>query len=177
MDVEEVRSILKFSAKERSALGYFGLPDDAFLPMLLSLKAGGSWSYSSDVLTSMAVKKTTTYYDENEKCGSTLEEIYLFVDPDILDREGTVHRLEKCSRKGERVLVKRPYRVTVTAGRIILARVDPKHKLIELRELEEKRISFTGSPAYSAVHEMEHLTEGEVEGAPLWDFDIRIAGE
>jgi len=172
MDVEEIRDFLEFSGKERSVLEQFELPEDAFLPMLLSLKVGGSWSYSTDVLTTMAVKKVPTYYDENEKCGYTLEEIYLFVQPRIISKEGTVHRLEKCSKKGERVLVKRPYRVTVEAERIILARIDPKDKMITIRELDERRISFRGSPAYSAAHEMEHLTKGEVEGAPLWDFSI-----
>jgi predicted metalloprotease len=55
------------------------------------------------------VKNTFTYYDEASKTGSTMERIYFFVDPVIVNEEGVVCRLEKCGTKEERELVERPY--------------------------------------------------------------------
>ena len=46
MDAEEIRAIFKFSALEKNLISSFGIQGDLFLPFLLSLKSGGSWSYS-----------------------------------------------------------------------------------------------------------------------------------
>ena len=173
MDAGEIQSFLKYSANEKRIIEKFDIPSDLFLPLLLSLKAGGSWSYSTEELTTVSVKNVITYYDEKKMIGHTLEEIYLFLEPRIVEQKGTVYRLEKCSRKGERVLVTRPYAVTMEADRIILVTINPQLKKIEVKELEEKRIELTGSPAYSAAHEMEHVADGDIEGTPLWEFEFK----
>ncbi|GEM_PF-6609276 len=40
MKVNDLKAILKFSAKEEIMFGRFDLPKDAFYPMILSLKVG-----------------------------------------------------------------------------------------------------------------------------------------
>lgn len=171
MEAEDILAIFKFSAQEKKMLLSFGIQEDIFLPLLLSLKSGGSWSYAAEESRSIAVKDVTTYYDEENKAGYTLEEVYLFIDPEIVKQEGRVYRLEKCGQKGERELVTRPYRMTLKARKIVLAQVDPGKKKIFIREIEEKRVSLKGSPAYSAAHELEHLEKGEVRGLPFWNFE------
>ncbi len=44
--------------------------------------------------------KRTTIYDDESLTGYSLEETYLFANPVLLHREGTVHRLEKCGPAG-----------------------------------------------------------------------------
>jgi predicted metalloprotease len=66
------------------------------------LKSGGSWSYATEEAKSIAVKDVITCYDEDRKTGYTLEKIYFFIDPEIIDEEGIVRRLEKCGTKEER---------------------------------------------------------------------------
>ncbi|MDD3247219.1 MAG: hypothetical protein PHF18_10295 [Methanosarcina sp.] len=56
MDAEEIRAIFKFSALEKSIISSFGIQEELFLPFLLSLKSGGSWSYTSEETKSIAVK-------------------------------------------------------------------------------------------------------------------------
>ncbi len=171
MDAEEIRAIFKFSAREKNILSSFGIQGDLFLPFLLSLKSGGSWSYASEETKSIAVKDVITYYDEENKTGYTLEKIYLLINPEIIKQEGVVRRLEKCGTKEERDLVERPYSLTLQAKKIILAEVNPGLREIRIRELEKKRITLKGTPAYSAAHELEHLEKGEVKGVPIWNFE------
>lgn len=171
MDAEEIRAIFKFSALEKNMISSFGIQEDLFLPFLLSLKSGGSWSYATEEAKSMAVKDVITYYDEESKAGYTLEKIYFFIDPEIITEEGIIRRLEKCGTKEERELVERPYLITLQAKKIIFAEVNPSLKEIRVRELEKKRIKLKGTPAYSAAHELEHLEKGEVQGIPLWNFE------
>ena len=171
MDAEEIRAIFRFSAMEKNMIYSFGIQGDLFLPFLLSLKSGGSWSYATEETKSMAVKDVITYYDEESKTGYTLEKIYFFIDPEVLAQEGVVRRLEKCGTKEERELVERPYIIALRAKRIIFAEVNPGSRKITVRELEKKCIQLKGTPAYSAAHELEHLKKGEVEGIPLWSFE------
>lgn len=171
MDAEEIRAIFKFSALEKNLISSFEIQGDLFLPFLLSLKSGGSWSYASEETKSIAVKDVITYYDEESKTGYTLEKIYFFIDPEIIKEEGVIHRLEKCGDREERELVERPYLITLQAKKVILADVHPEIRKIRIRELEKKRIKLKGTPAYSAAHELEHLEKGEVKGIPLWNFE------
>lgn len=171
MDAEEIRAIFKFSALEKNLISSFEIQGDLFLPFLLSLKSGGSWSYASEDTKSIAVKDVITYYDEESKTGYTLEKIYFFIDPEIIKEEGVIRRLEKCGDREERELVERPYHITLQAKKMILAEVHPEIREIRIRELEKKRIKLKGTPAYSAAHELEHLEKGEVKGIPLWNFE------
>ncbi|MCQ1536578.1 hypothetical protein FTO70_13035 [Methanosarcina sp. KYL-1] len=171
MSAEDIKAIFKFSAEERKILLSFGVQEDMFLPLLLSLKSGGSWSYATEEMRSIAVKDVITFYDEENMAGYTLEKIYFFLDPELVEEEGTVYRLEKCGNKGERELVTRPYRITLKARRTILAEVNPGLRIIKVRELKKKSIELKGTPAYSAAHELEHLEKGEVEGIPIWNFE------
>jgi predicted metalloprotease len=171
MDTEEIRAIFKFSDMEKNIISSFGIQGDLFLPFLLSLKSGGSWSYDSEEAKSIAVKDVITYYDEESKTGYTLEKIYFFIDPKIIEEEGLIRRLEKCGTKEERELVERPYLITLQAEKIILAEVNPELRKITVRELKKKRIQLRGTPAYSAAHEIKHLEKGEVKGVPLWNFE------
>lgn len=171
MDAEEIRAIFKFSALEKHMISSFGIQEDLFLPFLLSLKSGGSWSYASEEIKSIAVKDVITYYSEESKTGYTLEKIYFFIEPEIITEEGVVLRLEKCGNREERELVERPYRITLQAKKVITAEVNPELRKITIRELKKKRILLKGTPAYSAAHEMEHLEKGEVKGIPIWTFE------
>ena len=105
MDAEEIRAILKFSAQEKNIISSFEIQEDVFLPFLLSLKSGGSWSYASEETKSIAVKDVITHYNEESKTGYTLEKTYFFIEPEIIKEEGVVCRLEKCGTKEERELV------------------------------------------------------------------------
>jgi len=46
MDVEDLKKAIEFTNSERELISSFNLPADAFLPLLLSLRDGGDWSYS-----------------------------------------------------------------------------------------------------------------------------------
>ncbi len=170
MDIDKVRKIIDFTNAERRLISSFNLPADAFTPLLLSLRDGGDWSYSSEDLKTMAVMDKTTIYDDERKLGYSLEEIYLFVNPVLAEEEGTVHRLEKCGDEEMRLLVRRPYKVRVISERIIKATVNPLEKEIKIEELTEKELSFDGSTAYDIAHEIEHLKAKEIKGGSLWEF-------
>lgn len=111
-----------------------------------------------------------TYYVRKQD-GYTLEKIYFFIDPKVIKEEGVISRLEKCGTKEERELVKRPYRITLKAKKVIFAEINPELRKITVRELKKKRIQLKGTPAYSAAHELEHLEKGEIKGIPLWNFE------
>jgi len=72
MDAEEIRAIFKFSAQEKNIISSFEIQEDVFLPFLLSLKSGGSWSYASEETKSIVVKDVITHYNEESKTGYTL---------------------------------------------------------------------------------------------------------
>ncbi len=170
MDIDKVRKIIDFTNAERKLISSFNLPADAFTPLLLSLRDGGDWSYSSEDIKTMAVMDKTTIYDDERKLGYSLEEIYLFVNPVLAEEEGTVHRLEKCGNEEMRLLVRRPYKVRVISERIIKTTVNPLEKEIKIEELAEKELVFDGSTAYDIAHEIEHLKQKEIKGGSLWEF-------
>jgi predicted metalloprotease len=170
MDIDKVREIIDFTNSERKLISSFNLPADAFTPLLLSLRDGGDWSYSSEGMKTMAVMDKTTIYDDERKLGYSLEEIYLFVNPVLAEEEGTVHRLEKCGNEEMRLLVRRPYKVRVKSDRIIKTTVNPLEKEIKIEELAEKELVFDGSTAYDIAHEIEHLKQKEIKGGSLWEF-------
>ncbi|AEH61352.1 protein of unknown function DUF785 [Methanosalsum zhilinae DSM 4017] len=172
MEMDDLRNIFLYSEREKRVLESFDIDTSYFIPFLFSLKNGGSWSYSTDTASSVSVKKVTTVYDDKRKEGYTEEEIYLFIDPEICKREGSVTRLEKCGRKDQRVAVKRPYHIEVTASRVFLATVNPYNKKIIIRELMQNTVQFTGSPAYNMDHEMEHILQKGIKGIELWNFDF-----
>lgn len=177
MKVNDLKAILRFGSKEEAAFGAFSLPKDAFYPMILSMKLGGAWSYSPGDLQSISVMKVFTSYDENLGTGHTVEEVYLLLNPGYVSRQGTVKRLERCGNRDERMLVTRPYSVTLRAERIFMASICTDREKILIRELEEKEISFTGPSAFYADHEMEHLSHAEIEGSPFLIFDYEITNE
>ncbi|MCZ7355645.1 MAG: hypothetical protein O8C66_13970 [Candidatus Methanoperedens sp.] len=170
MDTENLRQILAFTRAEKELISSFDIPSDAFLPLLLSLRDGGDYSYSSENIRTIAILDKTTIYDDEERLGYSLEEIYLFVNPVLKEEEGLVHRLEKCGEEEVRLLVRRPYRVKVTSDRIIKATVHPLKKEINVEELAEKDLVFDGSTAYDIAHEIEHLKQKEIKGGSLWEF-------
>ncbi len=69
MDIDKVRKIIDFTNAERRLISSFNLPTDAFTPLLLSLRDGGDWSYSSEDIKTMAVMDKTTIYDDERKLG------------------------------------------------------------------------------------------------------------
>jgi len=171
MDVEEIQAIFKFSAWERNIISSFEIQAELFLPFLLSLKSGGSWSYASEEMKSIAVKDVITYYNDESKTGYTLEKIYLFIEPEIVEKEGVIYRLEKCGAREERELVERPYCISLRAKKVIFAEVNPSLRTIRIKEMKKKQIRLKGTPAYSAAHELEHLEKGEIKGIPIWNFE------
>lgn len=171
MDAEEIKAIFKFSAQEKNIISSFGIQEELFLPFLLSLKSGGSWSYASEEAKSIAVKDVITYYNEESKTGYTVEKIYLFIEPEILEKEGVIYRLEKCGTKEERDLVERPYCINLKAKKVIIAEVNPALRTIRIKEMKKKHILLKGTPAYSAAHELEHLEKREIKGIPIWNFE------
>jgi len=111
-----------------------------------------------------------TNYDKTTKTGNTIEMIYLLVNPETVAKEGVVNRLEKCGNREERVLLTRPYSITLRAERIIAANISTEKRKITVHEVWEKVVMFTGPSAFYAAHEMEHLEHIEIDGLPLWAF-------
>lgn len=50
----------------------------------------------------MSIKEKVSEYDKDKKEGFVLEKIYFFVNPEILNEEWKIYRMEKCENKGER---------------------------------------------------------------------------
>jgi len=105
--------------------------------------------------------------------GYTLENVFLFLNPLILNQEGIIYRLEKCGNKKEREIVKRPYKTTIDAEYALKASLNPMTKKITLKKVEGP-FKFTGSNAYGVSHEMEHLLEDEISGEPFFEFEYEI---
>ncbi|MDK2890287.1 MAG: hypothetical protein PWR21_919 [Methanoculleus sp.] len=170
METDDIREELAFAAAETALADRFGIPADALVPLLFSLRYGGDWSYASEGLTAISAVTKTTVYDEESRTGYSLEEIYLFVDPVLLHREGTVHRLEKCGSAPARLLVKRPYRVRLAARHVIKMTVHPLERTILTEDPGAVEMEFSGSTAYGIDHEMEHLAGREIRGEGLRAF-------
>lgn len=173
MEYDELKKLLKFSLNEKKVIKDLQIPDDAFLPLIFSIRFGGDWSLAKNSQKTMAIKEKITTYDEKIKEGCTLEKVYLFLNPQILKEKGIVYRLEKCSTKNERELVKRPYEVIVNGDFILEATLNPIDLKIRLKKIDTP-LKFTGSSAYGVSHEMEHLNQKESEGKPFWEFEYEI---
>lgn len=167
MESDDLLRDLTFLKAEKDIATRFGISPEALLPLIFSITYGGDWSYSSETQRAVAVMKKTSVYNEEKKVGSSLEEIYLLLDPEITEKEGTIHRLEKCGEKPIRLLVERPFRVKIKADRTLKVTVDPLTEEISVGELEKQDISFEGSPAYGIAHEIEHLEKKEITGRDL----------
>jgi len=170
METDEIREELVFAAQEAALADRFDIPADALVPLLFSLRYGGDWSYAAEGLTAISAVTKTTVYDGESRTGYSLEEIFLFVDPVLLHREGTVHRLEKCGSAPARLLVARPYRVRLAARRVIKMTVHPLERTIRTEDLGAAEMEFSGSAAYGIDHEMEHLGGREIHGEGLRVF-------
>ncbi|MDO9045513.1 MAG: RimK/LysX family protein [Methanobacteriaceae archaeon] len=173
MESSELKKLLKFSLQEKKIIKELELPENAFLPLIFSIRFGGDWSLNKNSKKVMSIKEKLTQYDEEKKIGYTLERVYLFLNPVILAQEGIVYRLEKCSNKQEREMVKRPYKVSVNADYILEATLDPIESEIRLKKINNP-LNFTGPSAYGVSHEMEHLEEKETKGKPFWEFEYKI---
>jgi predicted metalloprotease len=173
MDPATIRQMFSFVQEEEELLSGFDLPPEAFIPLLLSIRSGGDWSYAAERIRSVSVVEKTTFYDEVKKEGFTREAIYLIVSPEIREQEGRVQRLEKCGEEEDRLLVVRPYRVRVRGERIIRADIDPLTTAITVHEVPEKEVVFTGSSAYGLAHEMEHLSGGRIGGTGIAAFTYK----
>lgn len=140
----EISEKIAFAAAEAALATRFDLPADALIPLIFSLHYGGNWSYSGSEITAISAMKRATVYDDESRTGYSLEEIYLFVNPVFLHREGTVHRLEKCGDAPARVLARRPYRVRLRADRVIRMTVHPLDREIRTEELDPGEMTFSG---------------------------------
>ncbi len=169
----ELKKLLKFSLKEKEVIKKLEIPEDAFLPLIFSIRFGGDWSLNKNSKKVMSIKEKLTRYDEEKKVGYTLERVYLFLNPEVLSQEGTVYRLEKCSNKQEREMVKRPFKVTVEGDYVLEATLDPIESKIKLKKINHP-LEFTGPSAYGVSHEMEHLENRETKGKPFWEFEYEI---
>jgi len=167
MEPADIFRALAFLKAEENIAARFDLPADALLPLLFSVRFGGDWSYMAGDLGVVSVMKKTTVYNGEAKTGSSVEEIYLLLNPAITESEGTVHRLEKCGEQPNRLLVERPYRVRATAERILKVTIDPRAGEIRVEDMGKKEIGFEGSPAYGLAHEIEHLEKKEITGRDL----------
>lgn len=173
MDPATIRRMFSFARAEEELVSGFDLPPEAFMPLILSIRSGGDWSYASGEVRAVSVVEKATVYDEEKKTGRTREEIFLIVGPVITDQEGAVRRLEKCGEEETRLLVTRPFTVTVRGDRIIRADLDPDTMEIGVRELDSRELVFTGSAAYGLAHEMEHMAGGKISGTGIYEFTYR----
>jgi len=170
MDPATIRQMFTFAREEEEMLSGFDLSAESFIPLLLSIRSGGDWSYAAEGIRAVSVVEKTTFYDEEKKEGLTREAIYLIIAPEMVEQEGAVRRLEKCGEEEDRLLVVRPYRVMVRGDRIVRADVDPGTTVIGVRELPGKEVTFTGSSAYGLAHEMEHMIGGRITGTGIHVF-------
>ena len=158
---------------EKEVIEKLKIPQDVFLPLLFSIKFGGDWSLKVESTNVMAIKEKITRFDEEKMVGYTLENVFLFLNPVILNQEGMIYRLEKCGNKKEREIVKRPYKTTIEAEYAIKASLNPMTKKISLKKVEGP-FKFVGSNAYGVSHEMEHLLDDEIKGEPFFEFEYEI---
>ncbi|MBF4469250.1 MAG: ATP-dependent zinc protease [Methanobrevibacter arboriphilus] len=169
MEKEDIKKILTFTIKEKEIIRELNLPEEIFLPLFFSVRFGGDWSVNKNSKKLMSIKEKVTEYDKKTKIGYTLEKIYLFVNPEILSKEGKIYRMEKCGNKNERELVERPYITKVNGEYILEAILNPKDMEISVKHLEGP-LNFYGPAAYGSSHEMEHLENNKTQGIPFWNF-------
>ena len=172
-DEYELKKQLSFNHQEEKIIKKLDLTPEAFLTLIFSIKFGGDWSFKTKSLKVLAVKDKLTRYDQQKMVGYTIETVFLFVNPKILNEEGLVHRLEKCGDKKEREIVKRPFKIEVDAEDIIKAVINPLTLKITVKHVKGP-LFFEGSSAYGVSHEMNHLQGVEVNGKSLWDFSYEL---
>ena len=172
-DEYELKKQLSFNHQEEKIIKKLDLTPEAFLPLIFSIKFGGDWSFKTKSLKVLAVKDKLTRYDQQKMVGYTIETVFLFVNPKILNEEGLVHRLEKCGDKKEREIVKRPFKIDVDAEDIIKAVINTLTLKITVKHVKGP-LFFEGSSAYGVSHEMNHLQGVEVNGKSLWDFSYEL---
>ncbi len=160
---------MSFGIQEKKLIEKLEIPEDAFLPFLFSIKFGGDWSLKTDSTNAMAIKEKITPYNADKMEGCTLEKVFLFLNPQIIEEIGKVRRLEKCGNKKDREIVERPFKVKIDAERIINAVLDPVTMEITIETIHGP-LSFEGPSAYGISHEMEHLSGSESKGKFLWEF-------
>lgn len=172
---EEVAARTRFMVEEYALLERLrqvpGLHEDSLIPLVMSIRGGGHWSILSGQTRAVSVVNRHTLVEE----GRTMDDIYLLQEPVIRWREGEIMRLEVES--GERYMVRRPYRVGVQSDVSLMATLDPRAKIIEVRDLGRGELLLTGSPAYALAHEVDHLegrTPADV-GEPLWTMRYAAA--
>lgn len=171
-----IKKLLWSSLKEEKVFKKLNIQKDALMPLLFSIRYGGSWSLKLKDLRVMAIKDKITFYDEEKMRGYTLEKVFLFLNPWILEEKGTIYRLEKCGNKKERERVKRPFKVKINAEDIIEATINPLKKKISLERIQGP-LDMVGSPAYGISHEINHLNGQEIMGDPFWDIDYELEME
>ncbi len=172
-ELNKEKDIFKFLFKEKEIVKKLKIREELIIPLLFSIKYGGSWSYSNESGDySISVKDRTTIFDENSNTGFTKEVIYLLINPEIIKKRGTIFRLEKCGNRKERILVKRAYEVWVKADRIIVAKINPKTRKIVIKDENINEILLKPPLSYSFMHEYEHVKRREIEGEDIFKFDI-----
>lgn len=55
MPIENLKTTIEFTSAEKKLISSFDLPVDAFIPLLLSLRDGGDWSYSAENIKTIQV--------------------------------------------------------------------------------------------------------------------------
>jgi predicted metalloprotease len=78
--------------------------------------------------------------------------------------------VEKSGSKNEKELVERPYSVVINGDYILKAVLNPKNMKIAIKHVEGP-LTFFESAAYGSLHEIEHLSYGNIKGIPFWDFE------
>lgn len=173
-EYSKLKKQIKFNLEEQEIIKQLNIEPDVFLPLLFSFKFGGDWSFSTKSQKVLAVKDKLTSYDPEKKVGATLEVIYLLTHPRVLNEEGLIYRMEKCSQKKEREIVERPFKVEIDGEEIIKAVLDPKTLEISIKRIKGP-LSFEGSTAFGVAHEMGHLTSSDDAGGKcLWDFSYKL---
>lgn len=172
-EYEKLKKQLSFNLKEEMIIKKLDINPEFFLPLIFSVKFGGDWSFKTDSLRVLAVKDKLTRYDEEKLVGYTIETVFLLMNPEIIKREGSIYRLEKCGEKKEREIMERPFKVEVNAEDIIKAVINPLTLKITVQHVKGPLI-FEGSSAYGISHEMDHLLGLESNGKSLWDFTYEL---
>jgi len=84
-----------------------------------------------------------------------------------------VYQLEKCGDRKEREIVKRHFKVTIDAEHVLKASLNLMTKKISLEKVNGP-FEFSGSSAYGASHEMDHLSGAEMGGEYIFEFEYEV---
>ena len=172
MEIQDYRKLkkqLSFNLQEHKIIEKLQISPESFIPLLFSLKYGGDWSFKTDSLEVLAIKEKITHYDERKQTGYTLENVLLFLNPEIITMEGKVLRLEKCSTNKERKRVERPFMLVIDAEDIVKAVLNPLTMEISIKKIKGP-LKMEGTAAYGVSHEMDHLRGSRADAKALWEF-------